>query len=83
MKFEKNTLNELISYLFSHFAELKEKKCSENETFSECGAGCVRTCADVITGVVRACPAICTSGCQCKEGYAKLDELCVRSEECK
>ena len=76
-------LQYFVSFVCYYCSVLDEKKCSANQTISKCEADCGKTCEEVITGVSRPCPSTCVSGCRCKDGYAKLDELCVLEEECE
>ncbi|KAK0412465.1 hypothetical protein QR680_006223 [Steinernema hermaphroditum] len=55
-----------------------EPKCGENEVWNECG-GCEQLCENPI----RACPAMCHVGCECKQGFVRgWDRKCIAKTEC-
>uniref|UniRef100_A0A4W3GVP4 Tectorin alpha n=1 Tax=Callorhinchus milii TaxID=7868 RepID=A0A4W3GVP4_CALMI len=54
--------------------------CPQNSHFSECTTGCPATCSAL--GAERDCPLPCAEGCQCHEGFALKDGLCVPRSEC-
>lgn len=55
--------------------------CPANEVYSECMAGCQKTCNTL--DVAFKCK--CVEGCVCNEGYVRSDitNLCVLEERCK
>lgn len=57
------------------------KKCPANEVFSDCMAGCQKTCNTL--DIAFKCK--CVEGCVCNEGYVRSDitNLCVLVNECK
>ena len=63
-----------------------EPKCCRNQEYSECGSACPSTCQDFaypIKNSARICPAVCVSGCFCKQGfYRSSSGSCVTSNAC-
>lgn len=56
--------------------------CKANEQYYDCIPSCTNTCENFGRKDV-ACPAICTSGCFCKEGLVKRgDGQCVTPDNC-
>eukprot|EP01006_Ploeotia_vitrea_P046650 TRINITY_DN67049_c0_g1_i2.p1 TRINITY_DN67049_c0_g1~~TRINITY_DN67049_c0_g1_i2.p1 ORF type:complete len:957 (-),score=142.68 TRINITY_DN67049_c0_g1_i2:201-3071(-) len=57
-------------------------QCPGNEEYKTCGAPCQTTCADL--GQVIACPAICTEGCFCPQGYVRAEANgdCIETSSC-
>lgn len=45
------------------------KYCPSNEVYSECGAGCFKTCASRHFNTT----CVCRSGCVCKTGFVRSD----------
>lgn len=57
------------------------KICPANEVYSDCMAGCQKTCNTL--DVIFKCK--CVKGCVCNEGYVRHDitNLCVLEDKCK
>ncbi|CAL8305053.1 alpha-tectorin [Gadus morhua] len=55
--------------------------CPDHGHFDECTNACPLTC-DNLDEPRRPCPLPCQEGCQCEEGYALRDGLCVARSDC-
>ena len=57
------------------------KSCPSNEVFSDCNAGCEKTC-NTLDSEVECQP--CKPGCVCAAGYARFDvsNKCLKKEKC-
>ncbi|XP_047199382.1 alpha-tectorin [Hippoglossus stenolepis] len=55
--------------------------CPENSHFDECTNACPLTCAN-LDELEEPCPLPCQEGCQCEEGFALRDGLCVARSDC-
>ena len=58
-----------------------QKVCLANEVYSECMAGCQKTCSTL--DIAFKCK--CIEGCVCMDGYVRSDitNLCVLENKCK
>ncbi|KAM3868709.1 alpha-tectorin [Diretmus argenteus] len=56
--------------------------CPANSHFEECTNACPLTCANLDDPVVEPCPLPCQEGCQCEDGFALRDGLCVARRDC-
>jgi len=57
----------------------------ENEEFKECGTACPETCSnfELIRSGKILCPAVCKSGCFCKNGLVRdANGVCVPTSKC-
>ncbi|KAF5302456.1 hypothetical protein FQR65_LT08546 [Abscondita terminalis] len=56
------------------------QECGENEEYSTCHTACPPTCEPPKSNI---CPAICKTGCGCKQGYLLNSRgQCVTSRDC-
>uniref|UniRef100_A0A3Q3JEZ7 Tectorin alpha n=1 Tax=Monopterus albus TaxID=43700 RepID=A0A3Q3JEZ7_MONAL len=55
--------------------------CPENSHFDECTSACPLTCSN-LDEPEEPCPLPCQEGCQCEEGFALRDGLCVLRSDC-
>lgn len=55
--------------------------CPENSHFDECTTACPLTCEN-LDEPQEPCPFPCSEGCQCEEGFALRDGLCVARSDC-
>ncbi|KAK9536794.1 hypothetical protein VZT92_006555 [Zoarces viviparus] len=55
--------------------------CPQNSHFDECTGACPLTCAN-LDEPEEPCPLPCQEGCQCEEGFALRDGLCVARSDC-
>lgn len=55
--------------------------CPDNSHFEECTSACPLTCAN-LDEPEESCPLPCQEGCQCREGFALRDNLCVARSDC-
>ncbi|XP_071058660.1 alpha-tectorin [Pseudochaenichthys georgianus] len=55
--------------------------CPPNSHFDECTSACPLTC-DNLDDPEEPCPLPCQEGCQCEEGFALRDGLCVARSDC-
>ncbi|KAM4544548.1 alpha-tectorin isoform 1-T1 [Odontesthes bonariensis] len=55
--------------------------CPENSHFEECTSVCPLTCAN-LDELEEPCPLPCQEGCQCEDGFALRDGLCVARSDC-
>ncbi|XP_039634453.1 alpha-tectorin isoform X5 [Perca fluviatilis] len=55
--------------------------CPQNSHFDECTSACPLTCAN-LDEPEEPCPLPCQEGCQCEEGFALRDGLCVARSDC-
>ncbi|XP_034539787.1 alpha-tectorin [Notolabrus celidotus] len=55
--------------------------CPENSHFDECTGACPLTCSN-LDEPEEPCPLPCQEGCQCEEGFALRDGLCVARSDC-
>lgn len=57
------------------------KQCSANEVYSDCGAGCFKTCSSQHFNTT----CTCKSGCVCKKGFIRSDInfQCIPESSCK
>ncbi|XP_055082658.1 alpha-tectorin [Periophthalmus magnuspinnatus] len=55
--------------------------CPENSHFEECTTACPLTCTN-LDEPEETCPLPCQEGCQCEDGYALMDGLCVARRDC-
>ncbi|KAK7926066.1 hypothetical protein WMY93_008376 [Mugilogobius chulae] len=55
--------------------------CPENSHFEECTTACPLTCSN-LDEPEEPCPLPCQEGCQCEDGFALMDGLCVARRDC-
>ncbi|XP_052447930.1 alpha-tectorin [Carassius gibelio] len=55
--------------------------CPENSHFDECTSACPLTCSN-LDDPEEPCPLPCSEGCQCEEGFALRDGICVARSDC-
>ncbi|XP_049448994.1 alpha-tectorin [Epinephelus fuscoguttatus] len=55
--------------------------CPPNSHFDECTTACPLTCAN-LDEPEEPCPLPCQEGCQCEDGFALRDGLCVARSDC-
>ncbi|XP_016141424.1 alpha-tectorin [Sinocyclocheilus grahami] len=55
--------------------------CPENSHFDECTSACPLTCSN-LDDPEEPCPIPCSEGCQCEEGFALRDGICVARSDC-
>lgn len=55
--------------------------CPENSHFDECTNACPLTCSN-LDEPEEPCPLPCQEGCQCEDGFALRDGLCVARSDC-
>ncbi|TKS83231.1 Alpha-tectorin Precursor [Collichthys lucidus] len=55
--------------------------CPENSHFDDCTSACPVTCTN-LDEPEEPCPLPCQEGCQCEDGYALRDGLCVPRSDC-
>ena len=68
-----------------HLFDLTVPACGENEEYymegnNKCGSDCLESCQNLTMNV--RCPEECNVGCYCKEGYYRLNGVCVTEETC-
>lgn len=83
-----NILKDILSRLKTVFfisytvKATEEKKCPENEFYTDCGESCQSECA-TLNQPCRIQYIQCPSGCYCNEGYARnASGTCVQISDC-
>lgn len=72
----------LCSFLLPLFSSITTAlPCPENSHFDECTTACPLTCTN-LDEPEELCPLPCQEGCQCEEGFALRDGLCVARHDC-
>lgn len=71
----------LLSRCLSPRSSVSALPCPQNSHFDECTSSCPLTCAN-LDEPEEPCPLPCQEGCQCEEGFALLDGLCVARSDC-
>jgi len=74
-------LSLLIPFFLLPHSLVSVLPCPENSHFEECTSVCPLTCAN-LDELEEPCPLPCQEGCQCEDGFALRDGLCVARSDC-